>query len=187
MTKSDVYRKMDKIAKTLLSMDFPSKESMDEYLKLHPGADKSLHRVVENKSAPKSKNTVNNRLYDVSIPSKTNVTNFTKELLERAKDNDALEYDENGKPVGHEDADMYISDILSNSKRNPRKFMKGVEKSIEDIGDNDYLGLVRMGISALRSPEIKKQFGSYGCKLAASAYLDYALQIIDPNNSTRRQ
>jgi hypothetical protein len=38
-----------KIAKSLISVDFATKDQMDKYLKDHPGANKSNHKVVENK------------------------------------------------------------------------------------------------------------------------------------------
>jgi hypothetical protein len=36
-----------KIAKNLVSFEFPTQEALDKYLKEHPGANKSLHRVVK--------------------------------------------------------------------------------------------------------------------------------------------
>lgn len=50
MNKKLVAEELLKVAKTLLSMEFPSQDALDEYLKEHPGADKSHHTV--RKSSP---------------------------------------------------------------------------------------------------------------------------------------
>jgi hypothetical protein len=41
------------LAKELLATDFPSKEALDEYLREHPDADRSNHKVVETKKPMK--------------------------------------------------------------------------------------------------------------------------------------
>ena len=37
-----------KLARELLAMDFPTQDAMDKYLKEHPDADRSNHKVVKN-------------------------------------------------------------------------------------------------------------------------------------------
>jgi bacterioferritin len=44
-----VATELVKIAKSLISIDFATKDQMDKYLKDHPKADRSNHKVVENK------------------------------------------------------------------------------------------------------------------------------------------
>jgi len=44
-----VARELVSIAKSLVAIDFPTQDALDKYLKDHPDADRSKHRVVENK------------------------------------------------------------------------------------------------------------------------------------------
>ncbi len=44
-----VAKELIKIAKLLVSFDFPTQDALDKYLKEHPDADKRLHKVVESK------------------------------------------------------------------------------------------------------------------------------------------
>ena len=45
MEKVRIASELVRIAKELISMEFPTKEAMDKYLKEHPEADKTLHHV----------------------------------------------------------------------------------------------------------------------------------------------
>ena len=56
MQTQKVAKSLLKLARELIAFDFPTKDALDEYLKEHPGADKSLHKVVENKSQSKKQN-----------------------------------------------------------------------------------------------------------------------------------
>lgn len=47
MNKRLVAKELLKLAKELLSMDFPNQEALDKYLKDHPDADRSNHKVVK--------------------------------------------------------------------------------------------------------------------------------------------
>ena len=55
MDRKVVANKLLKIAKSLLSMEFPTQDALDKYLKDHPDADRSNHRVVETKKTPEKK------------------------------------------------------------------------------------------------------------------------------------
>ena len=55
MTKQIIAKKMLALAKELLAVDFGTKEEMDKYLKDHPGANRSNHKVVKTKKAPVKK------------------------------------------------------------------------------------------------------------------------------------
>ena len=44
-----------KIAKSLTAMNFPTQEALDKYMKEHPDADRSNHKVVEKKEEPAKK------------------------------------------------------------------------------------------------------------------------------------
>jgi hypothetical protein len=46
---SRMSRELLKVAKDLLAMEFPTQDAMDKYLKEHPAADRSNHRVVKTK------------------------------------------------------------------------------------------------------------------------------------------
>jgi len=52
MNRIAVAQKLVKLARELVSVEFPTQDAMDKYLKEHPGADKSLHRVVKTEKAP---------------------------------------------------------------------------------------------------------------------------------------
>ena len=43
------------MARELLAMEFPTQDAMDKYLKEHPDADRSNHKVVETKKPEKKK------------------------------------------------------------------------------------------------------------------------------------
>jgi hypothetical protein len=47
MTKILVAKELVKLAKDLLAIDFPSQDALDKYLKEHPDADRSNHKVVK--------------------------------------------------------------------------------------------------------------------------------------------
>lgn len=47
MDKTAVAMELVRVAELLSARDFPSKGAMDKYLKEHPGADRSNHRVVK--------------------------------------------------------------------------------------------------------------------------------------------
>jgi hypothetical protein len=47
-----VAKELIKIAKNLLAIEFPTQDAYDKYMKEHPDADKSKHRVVETKKVP---------------------------------------------------------------------------------------------------------------------------------------
>lgn len=49
MNEIAVARELLRVAKSLMAMDFPTQDAMDKYLKEHPDADKSNHKVVETK------------------------------------------------------------------------------------------------------------------------------------------
>lgn len=60
MNRIMVAKELLKMAKELVSMDFPTQDAMDTYLKEHPDADRSNHKVVttkpeEKKEAPAQK------------------------------------------------------------------------------------------------------------------------------------
>jgi len=61
MNRIKVAQELVLLAKSLISMDFPTEEAMKKYLEEHPGADRTLHRVKETrkddekKSVPKIK------------------------------------------------------------------------------------------------------------------------------------
>ena len=50
-----VARELLAIARNLMAMEFPTQDAYDKYMKEHPDADKSLHRVVETKKEPVKK------------------------------------------------------------------------------------------------------------------------------------
>ena len=47
MNNKIIAQKLNKIAKQLLSVDFPNQKAMNDYLKQHPKADRKNHKVVE--------------------------------------------------------------------------------------------------------------------------------------------
>ena len=47
MNKKLVAKELLMVARDLLAIDFPTDDAMSKYLKEHPGADKSRHRVVK--------------------------------------------------------------------------------------------------------------------------------------------
>jgi hypothetical protein len=47
MNRIAVAQKLVKLARELVSVEFPTQDAMDKYLKKHPGADRRLHRVVK--------------------------------------------------------------------------------------------------------------------------------------------
>ena len=47
MKNKKIAKKLNKIAKELLSVDFPNQKAMNDYLKQHPLADRKNHKVVE--------------------------------------------------------------------------------------------------------------------------------------------
>jgi predicted RNA-binding Zn-ribbon protein involved in translation (DUF1610 family) len=49
MNKEMVAMEMLKLADTILATDFPTQEALDKYLKEHPDADRSNHKVVKDK------------------------------------------------------------------------------------------------------------------------------------------
>ena len=49
MNRKAVARELLAMARELVGMEFPTQDAMDKYLKEHPDADKSNHRVVETK------------------------------------------------------------------------------------------------------------------------------------------
>jgi hypothetical protein len=55
MTKRLVAKELLKMAKELLAIDFPNKDALDKYLKDHPDADRSNHKVVETKKEESKK------------------------------------------------------------------------------------------------------------------------------------
>lgn len=55
MDGTKVAREVLFVAKELLAIDFPTQDAMDKYLKEHPDADKSNHRVVEKKKTQETK------------------------------------------------------------------------------------------------------------------------------------
>jgi hypothetical protein len=48
-----VVRELLRVARLLKSVEFPSQDAMDQYLKKHPGANKSNHWVKNNKPEQK--------------------------------------------------------------------------------------------------------------------------------------
>jgi len=52
MNRIAVAQKLVKLARELMAIEFPTQDAMDKYLKEHPGADRSLHRVVKTEKAP---------------------------------------------------------------------------------------------------------------------------------------
>jgi hypothetical protein len=55
MNEMAVARELLRVAKELMSMDFPTQDAMDKYMKEHPDADKSNHKVVETKKEEPAK------------------------------------------------------------------------------------------------------------------------------------
>lgn len=49
MNRTAVARQILLTAKELLGMDFPSQDALDKYLKDHPDANRSNHKVVQSK------------------------------------------------------------------------------------------------------------------------------------------
>ena len=52
MDRIAVARELLAIARELEAMEFPTQDAYDKYMREHPDADKSLHRVVETKEGP---------------------------------------------------------------------------------------------------------------------------------------
>lgn len=52
MDNTSIVRELLRMAKELVAIEFPTQDAMDKYLKEHPDADKSNHRVVETKKEP---------------------------------------------------------------------------------------------------------------------------------------
>jgi hypothetical protein len=50
MNEKIVARELLRMAKELIAIEFPTQEAMDKYLKEHPGADRSNHKVVPHNS-----------------------------------------------------------------------------------------------------------------------------------------
>lgn len=48
MNRTAFARELLALARELMGMDFPTQEALDKYLKDHPDADRSKHRVVKN-------------------------------------------------------------------------------------------------------------------------------------------
>lgn len=63
MMKQILASRILNIAKVLLAVEFPNQDAMKKYLKDHPDADRSKHRVVPVKGHPDGKvRTMDNRL-----------------------------------------------------------------------------------------------------------------------------
>ncbi len=52
MNRELVASELLAVARELVAMDFPTQDAMDKYLKNHPDADRSNHKVVRNKNHP---------------------------------------------------------------------------------------------------------------------------------------
>ena len=48
MDRKTLAKEMLAIARDMVGMDFPTQDAMDKYMKDHPDADKSNHKVVKN-------------------------------------------------------------------------------------------------------------------------------------------
>ena len=55
MNRTLVAKELLAIARELVAIDFPTQDAMDKYLKEHPDADKSNHKVVKTKKTNKPK------------------------------------------------------------------------------------------------------------------------------------
>jgi len=53
MNNKKIAKELNKIAKELLSVDFPNQKAMSDYLKQHPLAERRNHKVVEFKPEKK--------------------------------------------------------------------------------------------------------------------------------------
>jgi len=55
MNRELVAKELLSIARELVAIEFPTQDAYDKYMKDHPDADKSNHRVVEQKKEPAKK------------------------------------------------------------------------------------------------------------------------------------
>ena len=53
MNNMKIAKELTKLAKELMAVDFPNQKAMNDYLKVHPLAERRNHKVVENKIKPK--------------------------------------------------------------------------------------------------------------------------------------
>jgi hypothetical protein len=53
MNRVAIAKELVKVAKDLLAFEFPTQDALDEYLKEHPDADKSIHWVDKTQNAPR--------------------------------------------------------------------------------------------------------------------------------------
>lgn len=58
MNDTIVASELAKVAREMTAIDFPNKEEYNKYLKDHPDADRSNHRIVEKKKQPVKKQPV---------------------------------------------------------------------------------------------------------------------------------
>ena len=82
MNKALVAKELLAIARELVAMEFPTEEAMDKYLKDHPGADKSNHKVVPNTDKPHTDRGWNQMVRNVRPKMVKNIT----KMIDDAKD-----------------------------------------------------------------------------------------------------
>ena len=83
MNNKKISKKLNKIAKQLLSVDFPNQKAMNDYLKQHPKADRKNHKVVEFKPETKKLDDTRDELKeqwnDLNMDTLRNETEILKE------------------------------------------------------------------------------------------------------------
>ena len=82
MNNKKIAKKLNKIAKELLSVDFPNQKAMNDYLKQHPLADRKNHKVIEFKP----KQTSNERYNELVLNPIENEQELQKLVDEKAKE-----------------------------------------------------------------------------------------------------
>lgn len=78
MNRNLVAKELLAVARDLMAMDFPTQDAMDKYLKEHPDADKSNHRVLEQKEKESAPVETKREGYDLSSHVRDLVTSPTR-------------------------------------------------------------------------------------------------------------
>jgi hypothetical protein len=117
------------LARELLSIDFPTKDAMDKYLKDHPDADHSNHRVVETKKELPSKKDLSKENYP------------TKSEVEKADLKSLKEWDDGlGEPGAGSKGTPDFGDDLAEEKDIRDHIRRRIKELSKDELDDDLKG-----------------------------------------------
>ena len=102
MNREAVINEMLRIAEELTAMDFSTQKQMDDYLKAHPDADKSKHKVVKHDKSDMSTHPFNLMRQRQNEKAMGDIARWHKKEVKDLTVDDITKYNQRGKKSGQE-------------------------------------------------------------------------------------